>query len=99
MADPLKSNDFWRPKPDECDALKQHLLAELPLGHVLDAHRDSFTVEARDRDGNRLIVAYGDGKRGVVQMTWAGRPAMAPFIPETDSYDSEAEMLAALSKD
>ncbi|MEM8823068.1 MAG: hypothetical protein AAGF30_05605, partial [Pseudomonadota bacterium] len=68
MKDPYKGTPFWQPQPEERVALRGHLLAELPLGHVLDLHKETLAVDARDRDGDRLIVTYGDGGWAVVQM-------------------------------
>ncbi|MCK0168282.1 hypothetical protein MWU52_12015 [Jannaschia sp. S6380] len=98
MNGPLKGTGFWRPAPEERAALREHLLAELPVGHVLWPPTETLRVEARDRDGGCLLVSTGreQGAFAVVHMTWAGRPAMAAFLPETEIYDTEAEMLAAL---
>jgi hypothetical protein len=71
---------FWRPDDAERAALAAHLRAELPGGHVLWPHMDA--LEVLGRDGDRLAVAFPGGV-AVVTMTWAGRPHMAPFLPET----------------
>ncbi|MGB3407434.1 MAG: hypothetical protein WBA67_08055 [Jannaschia sp.] len=94
----LKHTPFWQPDAQERLALLRHLLAELPAGHVLWTHRETLAVEARD--GDRLIVRSADPAYpvSVVHMSWAGRPAMAPFLPETETYPTDAALLDALTK-
>ncbi|MEM7491405.1 MAG: hypothetical protein AAF390_20000 [Pseudomonadota bacterium] len=100
MKDPYKHTRFWKPKPEECAALKEHLLMELPYGHPLDPFRREFTVEARAKSGDDVIVRTGQEERpfALVRMTFRGRPEMAPFLPETIFYASEAELWTALKE-
>ena len=98
MSDLCKHTSFWRPDPQERAALLGHLLAELPAGHILWTHRETLSVAARD--GDRIVVHSADPACpcSIVHMSWAGRPAMAPFLPETETYADEAALLAALTK-
>lgn len=92
----FKATPFWRPDDQERAALLRHLLAELPIGHVLWPRQDSLSVEARD--GDRIIVRSDDPAHPIalVHMSWAGRPPMASFLPETETYPTDAALLAAL---
>lgn len=89
--DPYRGTGFWQPKPEERAALRQHLLAELPPGHVLYSRRDTLEVEARAQDGDDVIVRTGCVRNplALVQMTWRGRPEIAPFLPETTLFASD----------
>lgn len=100
MPDPFKPTPFWRPPEDERAALLRHLLAELPPGHVLFTRRETLRVEARDLGGDRLAVTSGDpaAPAAIVTMTWSGRPPMAPFLPETETYPSLEALVAAQSE-
>ncbi|GIT91597.1 hypothetical protein JANAI62_20540 [Jannaschia pagri] len=98
MSDPFKGTLFWRPSEAERASLRGHLMAELPAGHILWTHRDTLAVEGRDQTGDRLAVTSADPSvpAAVVQMTWTGRPGMAPFLPETEVYASVPAMIEAL---
>ncbi|WP_299818195.1 hypothetical protein [uncultured Jannaschia sp.] len=98
MKDPYTKTPFWRPSVAECEALRTHLLAELPVGHALWPPSDRLQVIARDRNGDRIVVRTGIAVTPValVHMSWAGRPPMAPFLPETEFYASDEELIAAV---
>jgi hypothetical protein len=96
--DPFKGTPLWRPSDAERAALLGHLLAELPPGHVLFTHRETLVVEARDRKGDRLAVTCKDPPAAIVHMTWAGRPPMAPFLPETETHPSLDALIAAVKE-
>jgi hypothetical protein len=91
MPDLYKNTGYWRPKPEECSALAEHLMAELPWGHVLDPYRETLAVEARAARGDTVIVRTGDEGRPIarVRMTFRGRPEIAAFLPETEFFESD----------
>ena len=98
MKNPYAGTSFWRPSEAECVAFRAHLLAELPVGHVLWPADDRLKVIARDRHGDRIVVQTGIEATpvAIVKMSWAGRPPMAPFLPETEFFDSEEALIAAI---
>ncbi len=101
MKNPYAGTSFWQPSDAECDALRTHLLAELPVGHVLWPADDRLQVVARDRHGDRIVVRTGIAATPValIHMSWAGRPPMAPFLPETEFFDSDEALIAAIRND
>jgi hypothetical protein len=96
MSGPFKGTPFWRPPAEERAALRRHLLAELPPGHVLFDHRETLVVVARDLAADRVIVTGRNPIAAIVRMAWTGRPPMAPFLPETETFSHIDALIAAL---
>ncbi|TFL18321.1 hypothetical protein [Jannaschia formosa] len=96
--DPFKGTPLWRPSDAERVALRGHLLAELPPGHVLFTYRETLVVEARDRNGDRLAVTCREPSAALVRMSWTGRLPMAPFLPETEVFASLEALMEAIGK-
>jgi hypothetical protein len=96
VSDPFKGTPFWRPPPEERAALRGHLLAELPPGHVLFDHRETLVVVARDLAADRVIVTGRNPVAAIVTMGWTGRPSMAPFLPETETFPDIDALVEAI---
>ena len=98
MKNPYAGTSFWRPSEAECAAFRTHLLAEIPVGHVLWPPSDQLQVVARDRNGDRIVVQTGIEATplAIIQMSWAGRPSIAPFLPETEFFGSEEALIASI---
>jgi hypothetical protein len=96
VSDPFAGTPFWRPPAEERQALLGHLLAELPPGHVLFDNRETLVVVARDLAADRVIVTGRDPIAAIVRMGWTGRPPMAPFLPETETFAHLDALIGAI---